>query len=560
MVRASPFVALLLAVVLLGVVAPAAAFAPEPAAGPSAPPAAGAAPGVARPTPFLLNRLQLAGREMPRVDYLRVTADGARVSCLAGELSRPEAGGGEVVARAFVIRHAGLLVPQLMRGEAALAVQRDDDRGAARHVVFAVRVGDVPVLGAQVGVHLGRDGVVRLVHSQVPALGPVANRADLPVFEGIRAARKHLHVDNMRVAPRADLVLVPQRGRLRLAWAVQLACHRPFGDWLVLVDAQSGRVLSTENRMLAAAPAAGGTAPFAGRGKVFVHHPLAGPAEMQPLPDLTTDTLRGLYADVQNDDSMSAHASNGEHLYDPSNKHFDEVNVYYHLNRAHAYFKRFGFDKLDRPLLAAVHYGDGLDNAYWAPWAEAILIGDGERYNDLAQEEAVIYHEYAHAVVYQIVRLGGAEGPALNEGQADYFAAALSSDPVIGEYVVKKANRPYLRTLANRKQYPQDLAHEPHDDGEIWGGALCDLRRKLGGEVADALVHESLYYLPEACRFVDGLLGLLAADRDHHGGANRGALLEVMAARGFVLPSPDALTGRDLARRSLFDSVYGEVR
>src|SRR5258707_1372043 len=108
--------------------------------------------------------------------------------------------------------------------------------------------------------------------------------------------------------------------------------------------------------------------------------------------------------------------------------------AYYHVNRMHAYFaKSFGFTALDTsPMPVAVYYGENLDNAYYVPWGNYIVLGGGDRYNVLSRDATVMYHEYTHGVTNRISPLGSvSEAAPLDEGYSDYFAATVSDDPRI---------------------------------------------------------------------------------------------------------------------------------
>ena len=158
------------------------------------------------------------------------------------------------------------------------------------------------------------------------------------------------------------------------------------------------------------------------------------------------------------------------------NDSFAELMMYYHVNRAHDYFKEaFGFSALDFPLPALVNVQFRTDPVIpflnpgpdgWIPFANAaffpkeswqafaaqfglpprdqdsIIFFQGEQ--DFAYDSRVIYHEYTHAVVgtsrlqAPIVsdEYGLDNSPrSMNEGLADFFAASLADDPVIGKYV-----------------------------------------------------------------------------------------------------------------------------
>ncbi|MFQ5418562.1 MAG: hypothetical protein ACE5FL_16160 [Myxococcota bacterium] len=70
-----------------------------------------------------------------------------------------------------------------------------------------------------------------------------------------------------------------------------------------------------------------------------------------------------------------------------------------------------------------------------------------------------------------------------------------------------------------------------HDNGEIWSTTLWDIRKKLGGRVADTLVVESHFQLDGFTTMARGARAILDADRNLTGGAHRRKLRNVFRAR-----------------------------
>ncbi len=241
--------------------------------------------------------------------------------------------------------------------------------------------------------------------------------------------------------------------------------------------------------------------------------------------------LQGLYVDVNNDDGPDAFftspASTGSPLnwtwnYDLARQ--DEVNMYYHVDRVHAYFKTLqnDFTALDFPLPATVGYGTGYENAFWN--GSGIYFGTGGgTFRNFALFCDVIYHEYTHGVTDMIYPPGmlpytGQPG-AMNEGWSDYFACTITDEPLIGEGGLYVSGQ-VMRNLDNTLRYPDNWAGEVHADGRIFGGALWDLRERIGAGTADSLIHFAKYDLAES--WEDYFLDVLELDDDDGNLANGG--------------------------------------
>lgn len=219
-----------------------------------------------------------------------------------------------------------------------------------------------------------------------------------------------------------------------------------------------------------------------------------------------------------------------------ANDSFAEVMMFHHVNRVHDYFKdTHGFADLDFPLPALVNVQFQLDpplplpglqidaegwvqfdNAAFFPresWelfasqfglpprdSDTIIFFQGAV--DFAYDARVIYHEYTHAVIgtgrLQVAAVPDEYGldnsaPSMNEGLADYFAATLADDPLVGAYVGSALGLGgALRALDEPRRCPEDTLDEIHAHGLVIGSTLWDLRTQLGGEVTDQIVFGAL--------------------------------------------------------------------
>jgi Zn-dependent metalloprotease len=156
--------------------------------------------------------------------------------------------------------------------------------------------------------------------------------------------------------------------------------------------------------------------------------------------------------------------------------------------------------------------------------ANPTVYGHGWRFNDLALEGTVPYHEGMHAISSPIAGFEGDEGNAMNEGQADTWAFTITDSPAIGEYVVNsKGIRDRLRSQG---QDPDSWAYirsgrstlkfsdvgtyfnpdtsayeyEEHRDGEIYMSTMWDIREMLNR----VYPQDSIYKRP---KFSDGTPG-----------------------------------------------------
>lgn len=206
---------------------------------------------------------------------------------------------------------------------------------------------------------------------------------------------------------------------------------------------------------------------------------------------------------------------------------FAELHIYHHTRAAYDYFRAFdpSFKVQDGPidavanlmLPAGIMEGDiakagdpnvpfePFQNAFFAPASPgggfslqsifgitgaAMMFGQGPN-KDYAYDADVIYHEFTHAAVNATVafvgtahrdKYGLSMSPgAMNEGISDYFAAAITGDPDVGEYAVLDydPSGKAIRSLAGPDACPSHIGGQVHNDASLFSAGLWDLRIKL---------------------------------------------------------------------------------
>lgn len=392
-----------------------------------------------------------------------------------------------------------------------------------------------------------------------------------------------------------ELLIYPHQGAYRLAYKIVVQ-QFPLASYTYFVDANDGTVIDKKTNLRTAKIT----------GQVYLTIPKVGltskgfPYEYveteddkyvtdvrgfyapNPSVQKITTRLAGKFVDVldyskhQNGQLQLTHTGavsfewNQKWHNDTSSPHFNEAMVYYHLNRAHDFFEKFSDsiigDSDTLPNLnevqAFVNVTDSerRENAYWT--GSAFLFGDGALF---CHEAAIIYHEYAHAVIDKVVQrqdiLPYEKMPgAMNEAYADYFGCSLTDDSEIGQTVGLG------RQLDNNAQFPNDFRpciSPPsgvndhgyvHTNCTIYGGALWDIRKTFiesygehdGVKNSDKVIFDSLFELPHRATFKDGLGTLIIADQNNFDGINRERIEEAFRKHGITeeevaepLPSRD---------------------
>jgi Zn-dependent metalloprotease len=220
--------------------------------------------------------------------------------------------------------------------------------------------------------------------------------------------------------------------------------------------------------------------------------------------------------------------------FSPPDERFDEVQVFYFVNKALDWFEtRLGVT-LTRVLDVQVHLGapEKTNGAFYYQGRIRIGSGDGVVYAKMPQDPTVVMHETAHALIDEVARLPfQEEGGSLNEGFADFLTAVQLNQPNMGE--VSFVAGPYRRTIDNELKLSDKNGGLYHDSG-IVSGTLWELKSKIGAEKSVDIALKLLISLNPQSDFADfkkkilETLPVLLQDKD------LATAQEIMKSRGFL--------------------------
>ncbi len=293
-----------------------------------------------------------------------------------------------------------------------------------RHVMLKQVYRGVDVYGAEVTVHVSRDGsrVMAVTNSAVPDVRVPTTTPRFDADAASRAARRFM--------PEAELVssslaIYPGIGRAssaRLAWLVELRDDAIPARRVYVVSARDGQIIDVQDRLYIAR----------NRRTHSANHKFDLPG-----------TLRRSEGDpaVGDPDLDRAHDFAGE-TYD----YFSETH------------NRDSYDNLGATLSSTAHYRADFQNAFWN--GMQMVYGDGYAVKDVAA------HEMTHAVTEHAARLEYRwQSGALNESFSDIFAAMVDrGDWLIGEDLPRGP----IRNMEN----PEQFNHPGHTDD--WRAMCAD--------------------------------------------------------------------------------------
>ncbi len=369
-------------------------------------------------------------------------------------------------------------------------------------------------------------------------------------------------------------------GESRLAWHIYAEVG-PEEWYEMLLDAYTGELLLRHNLYL-----------FEAQGTVFTEAPDKGPRQLVSfVGDTTINTAAGwmgastittgnnveAYLDENADDAPDnnngpglvvghASAANQNFTFTVSSQAAAVTNLFYYNNIMHDFSYNLGFTETARnfqvnnfgrggtgndSVRAEAQDGSGTDNANFAtppdgqrPRMQQYLFTATIPFRDSSFDGDIVFHEYGHGISNRLIgnasgALTGIQSGAMGEGWSDYWAITINNDGAFGEYVTNNPNggrrAAYTVPAAAIHDSYADLGNqnfEVHRDGEIWAATLWDLRTQLGAPATDLIVLNGMKFTPTRPSFLNARDGIIQADQNLNGGANRCAIWTVFARHG----------------------------
>lgn len=476
--------------------------------------------------------------------------------------SRPYSGDAETAARTFLQEHARTL--RLDPSPQQLHTMRVNLVLGGAHIRFTQQYAGIPVYRGDVVVSMNdRNEIGMVINNWRSDISLPSVQPSFGTTEAIQRARNVMQVKGMTIGKEdeADLMVYENdQAGWQLVYRVTITNDDPYGDWEIFLDAMTGQLLHATDMFVRHTESAQGS------GYVYLSDPLSAARRMYNTPGFTdgddadTDSLTqyrtlvvldsltyedGLYKlkgpfcniteiEAPADPPFYAAPTLDGFNYTRSRQEFEAVMAYYHVSTAYQHLRSLGFEIPGlRSIRVDPHGHQGEDNSHYSPSGNWISFGEGGV--DDAEDADVIWHEYAHAIQFNIVPTwGGGESGALGEGFGDYWAASYSRS--LGQWDQGSYHYNWVfnwdghnplwagRILNDSRTYPFG-ALPIHSAGQIWSAALMGIWNDLGRDITDRLVVKSLMYLGSGATGPDNAHAMIQADRDLYGGAHIPTLL-----------------------------------
>ncbi|MFI5821123.1 M4 family metallopeptidase [Streptomyces rishiriensis] len=383
----------------------------------------------------------------------------AVLSPAAGAADRPTRATALDNAAAALADHAAALGLSSVQGTSVSDVVVDKD--GAQHVRYDRTYRQLPVLGGDFVVHLGRDGAYRgadratraaITLASITPKVPAAEAADAAV-NALRAARLGQTLKQVKAKP--QLVVDALHGAPKLAWRTNVVGLDSLGNPVaraVLTDARTGARIDAWDTIETATGDGkslyGGTVPLETTlsGSTYqLKDPTRGNTYTGDAANKTDLCIFGicisrapatLFTDADNHWGTGASADRSTAA----------VDAQYGTDATWDYYKnvhgRNGIGNDGKGSYNRVHYGNSYNNAFWDDSCFCMTYGDGDgtQLGPLVALD-VAGHEMSHGVTSKTAKLTySGESGGLNEATSDIFGtlvefhAANSQD--VGDYLI----------------------------------------------------------------------------------------------------------------------------
>ena len=539
--------------------------------------------------PNLQRELEEFYRRHERGWTVRLSDDRRRVTSLFGRRTKPYQGKPSEKAAQFLRENSRLfgLSPELPD----LRLLAEKSSRVSANVEFQQMFRGLPVENGRIQINFDNEGhVLQVVSSYAPVAGAseqvtitkqqasetalneflrttsltLSKRDQQQASQVARVSRSELQ---LRQPPKIDDVFFIRQERLRRAYKTLIEAIRPFGIKEIVTDASSGEVLQTRNFVFNAVD---------GQGQVFIPNPVnsqnnntisdssdanSAVSSNNPNPYFTVGlaalnvpaagpfSLQGPFAKLEdieapnNTPPSETNATGFSYLRNPDT--FEDVMVYYHIDRMQRYIQSLGFiDAMNRQIRADAHGVNGADNSFYVSTPATVgqgylTFGDGGI--DDAEDADVIAHEYGHALHdnQAPAKYGtGDQANAMGEGFGDYWAVSsyanetLASGHEMACVMEWDAVPNCLRRVdANVTADDFNAAASVYANALIWSRTLFDIFNLLGKTTADRLILQSHFNVPDGPTFLQAADAIVTADLQLFSGSHLTQLCTVFTNR-----------------------------
>lgn len=483
-------------------------------------------------------------------------------------------------------------------------VSREVEASGQRHLRYTQTFQGLPVWPAGLSVHLDGQGKVTLFDgAYVPTPTKVSIQVAISEAEAIARARASVPGGAQGEAKDVALVVyAPLAQAPRLAWRLGLAVDFAHA-WLIVVDAQEGRILSRNNRCLDASVTGSGT-DLAGKNAAFNVWSADGKFTMadttKPMFDPAFDPVKDPHGVISIFDARQVKDQDLKTVYlvDSTSATTwipDAVSAFVNFDATFDYYlERHARNSLDGKggnVQAVVRIAE-LDNAYWNGDAKMMFFGNVLPY---PQALDVVGHELTHGVTENTANLiyelqPGAANEAFSDILGEMVEARTYGQPdwLLGKQLgkafrdfitpgsIKYGNKPLPSKMSEYIDLPNDTDNDHggvHINSSIINHAYylvaAGLPNALGLRDAERIFYRCLtQHLQKQSQFIDVRLACVTSAEEIFGAGSTQVkvvgeafdAVEIFEKPATPPPSPiPVVQGPDATLFIGYDPSWGEI-
>jgi len=333
----------------------------------------------------------------------------------------------------------------------------EDDKLGMMHFVYQHKINGIPVVYSEYRVHSKNNRVVSL-NGEFYSNITISTQPSLSKTSAIEKAKQHIgaqtyrwenaneeiflrartHNPNASYTPQPELVIVAKNGNyknpeFRLAWKMDIYATAPLSRHWVYVDAVTGEILWTVERICHADTPGTATTAFSGvrpivgdsfGGSFRLHEAVRGSGNGVQTYNMNTGTDYSVAVDFTDLDNNWVSPTPAIDKY-ALDAHWGSEMTYDYYMTIHG---RNSIDDNGMTLINYVHYDVNYGNAFWDGQEMTYGDGDGGTFNEPLTSIDIAGHEVTHGLteltaglVYQD------ESGGLNESFSDIFGVTIDN-------------------------------------------------------------------------------------------------------------------------------------
>jgi len=451
------------------------------------------------------------------------------------------------------------------------------------HVHFNQYLGDYPVLNSRINITINRDNHVVFVMNGSKVkydvkVDPDLQKINISSLQALISAKNYLGISGSIAFEKSEPGIYYKQGTFRLAQVVTIVpAEELFGQWEILVDAQTGEIFRVEDKACYFHPTTDNPLLVDGNGYVFDPDPitharttygstgfvdnndadsdsLTAHRELRTLYDISFEggvyILKGPWAEIRDFESpfTGLHTNPAsDFIFTRSDDNFEAVNTYFHIDQTMRWINdSLGISLLPYQYTGGVRFDphglSGADNSHYLSSTGSMAFGDGGV--DDAEDLGVVVHEFGHGL-HDWATVGGiSQVEGLSEGCGDYWATSYirstgywtPSDPAYNWVFIWDGHNPFWsgRITNYTAHYPEGLTGTIHTDGQMWASSLMSIYDLIGRVPTDHNFIEALAMTNGSSNQPDAANAFIAADQLTYGGIHLVDIIPVFVARGYI--------------------------